>query len=309
MKKLNNNLQALYTDLQHIVPATAVRCGEPLCEHTTFKIGGPADIFVMPQTMSQLSQVLAAIYRADVPLTILGSGSNVLVLDGGIRGVVLSLSDMKETMVAIDSTLTVSAGYMLKDASQFAYAAGLTGLEFAIGIPGTLGGAVFMNAGAYGGEMCQVVTKVRAVDMTGHVTEYTAEEIAFAYRHSRFHESHEIIGEVDIALKAGDKDAILAMMEDLTQRRESKQPLEYASAGSTFKRPPGYFAGTLIEQTGLKGLAVGDAEVSQKHAGFVINKGRASAKDVLDLIHNVQSRVAEAHGVKLETEVRIIGEE
>lgn len=309
MKKLNSNLQALYADLQHIVPATALRCEEPLAAHTTFKIGGPADIFVTPQTMHELSQVLAAIHKAQVPLTILGSGSNVLVLDGGIRGVVLSLSEMKETMAAIDSIMTVSAGYMLKDASEFAYAAGLTGLEFAIGIPGTLGGAVFMNAGAYGGEMCQIVTKVRAVDMTGHINEYTAEELAFAYRHSRFHESHEIIGEVDITLKVGDKDTILATMEDLTQRRESKQPLEYASAGSTFKRPPGYFAGTLIEQTGLKGLAVGDAEVSQKHAGFVINKGRASAKDVLDLIHNVQARVAEAHGVNLETEVRIIGEE
>ena len=230
------------------------------------------------------------------------------MLDGGIRGVVLSLSDMRETMAAIDGVLTISAGYMLKDASEFAYAAGLTGLDFAIGIPGTLGGAVFMNAGAYGGEMCQVVTKVRADDMAGQVREYSAEELAFAYRHSRFHESHEIIGEVDIRLKDGDKDEILALMEDFTQRRESKQPLEYASAGSTFKRPPGYFAGTLIEQTGLKGLAVGDAEVSQKHAGFVINKGQASAEDVLNLIHSVQARVAEAHGVNLETEVRIIGE-
>lgn len=309
MKKLNSNLQALYTDLQQIVAPGSLLCNEPLVAHTTFKIGGPADIFVTPQTMSQLSQVMAAIHQADVPLTVLGSGSNVLVLDGGIRGVVLSLSDMRETMAAIDGVMTVSAGYMLKDASEFAYAAGLTGMEFAIGIPGTLGGAVFMNAGAYGGEMCQVVSKVRAVDMSGHVSEYTADELAFAYRHSRFHESHEIIGEVDIRLKEGDKDEILALMEDLTQRRQSKQPLEYASAGSTFKRPPGYFAGTLIEQTGLKGLAVGDAEVSRKHAGFVINKGQASAKDVLNLIHSVQARVAEAHGVNLETEVRIIGED
>lgn len=214
MKKLNSNLQALYTDLQQIVAPGSLLCNEPLAAHTTFKIGGPADIFVTPQTMSQLSQVMAAIHQADVPLTVLGSGSNVLVLDGGIRGVVLSLSDMRETMAAIDGVMTVSAGYMLKDASEFAYAAGLTGMEFAIGIPGTLGGAVFMNAGAYGGEMCQVVSKVRAVDMSGHVSEYTADELAFAYRHSRFHESHEIIGEVDIRLKEGDKDEILALMED-----------------------------------------------------------------------------------------------
>ena len=306
MKKINSNLQDLYTDLQHLVAPGSLCCDEPLSAHTTFKIGGPADIFVTPQTMLQLSQVLAAIHKAGVPLTVLGSGSNVLVLDGGIRGVVLSLSDMRETMAAIDGVLTISAGYMLKDASEFAYAAGLTGLEFAIGIPGTLGGAVFMNAGA----MVVNVSgsnKVRAVDMAGQVREYSAEELAFAYRHSRFHESHEIIGEVDIRLKDGDKDEILAHGR-FYATRESKQPLEYASAGSTFKRPPGYFAGTLIEQTGLKGLAVGDAEVSQKHAGFVINKGQASAEDVLNLIHSVQARVAEAHGVNLETEVRIIGE-
>ena len=168
---------------------------------------------------------MAAIHKAGVPLTVLGSGSNVLVLDGGIRGVVLSLSDMRETMAAIDGVLTISAGYMLKDASEFAYAAGLTGLEFAIGIPGTLGGAVFMNAGAYGGEMCQVVTKVRAVDMAGQVREYSAEELAFAYRHSRFHESHEIIGEVDIRLKDGDKDEILASWKILRNAVRVSNPL------------------------------------------------------------------------------------
>ena len=198
---------------------------------------------------------------------------------------------------------------MLKDASEFAWENSLSGLEFAIGIPGTLGGAVFMNAGAYDGEMSHVVTAVRAVDFQGNIKEYDASHLDFAYRHSVFHDNHEVIGEVIMTLKPGDKDAIKARMDELTEKRESKQPLEYASAGSTFKRPPGYFAGTLIEQTGLKGLSVGDAQVSHKHAGFVINIGSASAKDVLDLISEVQRRVYDQHGVHLEPEVRMIGED
>ena len=178
-----------------------------------------------------------------------------------------------------------------------------------MGIPGTLGGAVFMNAGAYDGEMSHVVTAVRAVDFQGNIKEYDGSHLDFAYRHSVFHDNHEVIGEVIMTLKPGDKDAIKARMDELTEKRESKQPLEYASAGSTFKRPPGYFAGTLIEQTGLKGLSVGDAQVSHKHAGFVINTGSASAKDVLDLIAEVQRRVYDRHGVHLEPEVRMIGED
>ena len=185
----------------------------------------------------------------------------------------------------------------------------LDGLEFAIGIPGTLGGAVFMNAGAYDGEMSHVVTAVRAVDFQGNIKEYDVSHLDFGYRHSVFHDNHEVIGEVIMTLKPGDKNAIKARMDELTEKRESKQPLEFASAGSTFKRPPGYFAGTLIEQTGLKGLSVGDAQVSHKHAGFVINTGSASAKDVLDLIAEVQRRVYDQHGVHLEPEVRMIGED
>jgi len=192
---------------------------------------------------------------------------------------------------------------MLKDASEFAWENGLSGLEFAIGIPGTLGGAVFMNAGAYDGEMSNVVTTVRAVDFQGNIKEYDASHLDFGYRHSVFHDNHEVIGEVIMTLQPGDKNAIKARMDELTEKRESKQPLEYASAGSTFKRPPGYFAGTLIEQTGLKGLSVGDAQV------FVINTGNAKAKDVLDLIKEVQKRVYDQHGVHLEPEVRMIGEE
>lgn len=308
-KNNNHNIKALQTALLKELPSTRVREEEYLRHHTTFKIGGPADLFIEPTTMAELSFALRTIHEFDVPVTIIGCGSNILVKDGGIRGAVVSVRHMTQIMDCNDNVLCIGSGYMLKDASEFAWENGLTGLEFAIGIPGTLGGAVFMNAGAYDGEMSHVVTAVRAVDFQGNIKEYDASHLDFAYRHSIFHDNHEVIGEVIMTLKPGDKAAIKARMDELTEKRESKQPLEFASAGSTFKRPPGYFAGTLIEQTGLKGLSVGDAQVSHKHAGFVINTGSASAKDVLDLIAEVQRRVYDQHGVHLEPEVRMIGED
>ena len=308
-KNNNHNIKALQTALLKELPSTRVREEEYLRHHTTFKIGGPADLFVEPTTMAELSFALRTIHEFDVPVTIIGCGSNILVKDGDIRGAVVSVRHMTQIMDCNDNTLCIGSGYMLKDASEFAWENGLTGLEFAIGIPGTLGGAVFMNAGAYDGEMSHVVTAVRAVDFQGNIKEYDASHLDFGYRHSVFHDNHEVIGEVIMTLKPGDKVAIKARMDELTEKRESKQPLEFASAGSTFKRPPGYFAGTLIEQTGLKGLSVGDAQVSHKHAGFVINTGSASAKDVLDLIAEVQRRVYDQHGVHLEPEVRMIGED
>jgi len=308
-KNNNHNIKALQTALLEKLPSTRVREEEYLRHHTTFKIGGPADLFVEPTTMAELSFALRTIHEFDVPVTIIGCGSNILVKDGGIRGAVVSVRHMTQIMDCNDNVLCIGSGYMLKDASEFAWENGLTGLEFAIGIPGTLGGAVFMNAGAYDGEMSHVVTAVRAVDFQGNIKEYDASHLDFAYRHSIFHDNHEVIGEVIMTLKPGDKATIKARMDELTEKRESKQPLEFASAGSTFKRPPGYFAGTLIEQTGLKGLSVGDAQVSHKHAGFVINTGSASAKDVLDLIAEVQRRVYDQHGVHLEPEVRMIGED
>lgn len=308
-KNNNHNIKALQTALLKELPSTRVREEEYLRHHTTFKIGGPADLFVEPTTMAELSFALHTIHEFDVPVTIIGCGSNILVKDGGIRGAVVSVRHMTQIMDCNDNVLCIGSGYMLKDASEFAWENGLTGLEFAIGIPGTLGGAVFMNAGAYDGEMSHVVTAVRAVDFQGNIKEYDASHLDFGYRHSVFHDNHEVIGEVIMTLKAGDKNVIKARMDELTEKRESKQPLEFASAGSTFKRPPGYFAGTLIEQTGLKGLSVGDAQVSHKHAGFVINTGSASAKDVLDLIAEVQRRVYDQHGVHLEPEVRMIGED
>lgn len=308
-KNNNHNIKALQTALLKELPSTRVREEEYLRHHTTFKIGGPADLFVEPTTMAELSFALCTIHEFDVPVTIIGCGSNILVKDGGIRGAVVSVRHMTQIMDCNDNVLCIGSGYMLKDASEFAWENGLTGLEFAIGIPGTLGGAVFMNAGAYDGEMSHVVTAVRAVDFQGNIKEYDASHLDFGYRHSVFHDNHEVIGEVIMTLKLGDKNVIKARMDELTEKRESKQPLEFASAGSTFKRPPGYFAGTLIEQTGLKGLSVGDAQVSHKHAGFVINTGSASAKDVLDLIAEVQRRVYDQHGVHLEPEVRMIGED
>lgn len=308
-KNNNHNIKALQTALLETLPSTRVREEEYLRHHTTFKIGGPADLFVEPTTMAELSFALRTIHEFDVPVTIIGCGSNILVKDGGIRGAVVSVRHMTQIMDCNDNVLCIGSGYMLKDASEFAWENGLTGLEFAIGIPGTLGGAVFMNAGAYDEEMSHVVTAVRAVDFQGNIKEYDASHLDFGYRHSVFHDNHEVIGEVIMTLKPGDKNVIKARMDELTEKRESKQPLEFASAGSTFKRPPGYFAGTLIEQTGLKGLSVGDAQVSHKHAGFVINTGSASAKDVLDLIAEVQRRVYDQHGVHLEPEVRMIGED
>ena len=308
-KNNNHNIKALQTALLETLPSTRVREEEYLRHHTTFKIGGPADLFVEPTTMAELSFALRTIHEFDVPVTIIGCGSNILVKDGGIRGAVVSVRHMTQIMDCNDNVLCIGSGYMLKDASEFAWENGLTGLEFAIGIPGTLGGAVFMNAGAYDGEMSHVVTALRAVDFQGNIKEYDASHLDFGYRHSVFHDNHEVIGEVIMTLKPGDKNVIKARMDELTEKRESKQPLEFASAGSTFKRPPGYFAGTLIEQTGLKGLSVGDAQVSHKHAGFVINTGSASAKDVLDLIAEVQRRVYDQHGVHLEPEVRMIGED
>ena len=308
-KNNNHNIKALQTALLETLPSTRVREEEYLRHHTTFKIGGPADLFVEPTTMAELSFALRTIHEFDVPVTIIGCGSNILVKDGGIRGAVVSVRHMTQIMDCNDNVLCIGSGYMLKDASEFAWENGLTGLEYAIGIPGTLGGAVFMNAGAYDGEMSHVVTAVRAVDFQGNIKEYDASHLDFGYRHSVFHDNHEVIGEVIMTLKPGDKNVIKARMDELTEKRESKQPLEFASAGSTFKRPPGYFAGTLIEQTGLKGLSVGDAQVSHKHAGFVINTGSASAKDVLDLIAEVQRRVYDQHGVHLEPEVRMIGED
>lgn len=301
-------MSAVWEALQQVIPLDRIQRDALLAPFTTFQIGGPADLLVLPRSIQELQDCMRVLHAHNIEPFVLGLGSNVLIQDGGMRGVVLCLKELQEEQHRNGTTITMSAGYTLKEVSEYAQRESLSGLEFAIGIPGSLGGAVFMNAGAYDGEMDQVVTSVDAVDMQGHLHHYSREELQFAYRHSRFHENHEIIVRVTMELQEGNPEDIQGRMDDLTEKRESKQPLEHASAGSTFKRPPGYYAGTLIDQTGLKGLSVGPAEVSTKHAGFVVNRGGATANDVLGVIHEVQKRIHAAHGVQLEPEVRILGE-
>ena len=282
---------------------------EPMAKHTSFRIGGPADVLAQPADEAELAALLKRAAEHAVPVTLIGNGSNLLVRDKGIRGLVIKLSNSFSDMKALGNELTFGSGISLAMASKKAASLSLSGMEFAVGIPGTIGGAVYMNAGAYDGEMAKVVTSVRVMDREGKISELKASELAFAYRHTALQNSGLIVTSVTCVLQPGEADAIAAKMADFSQRRISKQPLELPSAGSMFKRPPGYFAGTLIEQTGLKGYTVGGAQVSQKHAGFVVNVGGATAKDVLQLISDVQSKVFAAHGVRLEPEVLVLGEE
>lgn len=294
---------------QAFIEPNRFRLDEPMKLHTTFKIGGPADCLIFPASMEETEKVLALVNEYKLPLTILGNGSNVLVQDKGIRGVVVKFARPMAKICHEGTRIIAGAGALLKDVSEAAAQNGLTGLEFACGIPGSIGGAIFMNAGAYDGEMKNVADTVRTVDRTGKIHTYSRDELDLGYRHSRFQDNGEAIVEVELQLEPGDSEAIRAKMADFTERRESKQPLEMPSAGSTFKRPKGYFAGTLIQETGLKGLQVGGAQVSTKHAGFVVNAtGDATAADVRGLIHEVQQRVYAKHGVMLHPEVRIIGE-
>ena len=281
---------------------------EPMKDHTTFRIGGPADCLILPASMEDVAFVFQCLKRHDIPFVILGNGSNVLVLDKGIRGVVIKFNSPISAIRKKKNTLTAGAGALLRDVSGFAAENSLSGMEFACGIPGSIGGAVFMNAGAYDGEMKNIVSAVRAISSKGEIVQFAANELDFGYRHSIFQENGCAICEVDLTLTPGNAEEIKEKIAGFTERRESKQPLEMPSAGSTFKRPEGHYAGTLIEQTGLKGFTVGGAQVSDKHAGFVVNAGDATAKDVLELIQQVQDRVFEKHHVKLFPEVRILGE-
>ena len=299
---------AFVAALQSFLQPDQLLLDEPMKLHTTFKIGGPADYLLLPSSMEEVGKILQLLKQHDIPLTILGNGSNVLVLDGGIRGAVLKFNHPFSSIRVEGTKIIAGAGALLKDVSAAAAAHSLTGMEFACGIPGSIGGAVFMNAGAYDGEMKNVVACVRSVAADVTCLGRPAADIDLGYRHSIYQTNGEAICEVELQLAAGDKAAIDEKIADFTQRRETKQPLEMASAGSTFKRPTGYFAGTLIQETGLKGLTVGGAQVSTKHAGFVVNTGTATAADVLGLIHEAQRRVKEAHGVELHPQVRIIGE-
>ena len=280
-----------------------------MAKHTSFRIGGPADVLAQPGNEAELAELLKRAAHHAVPVTLVGNGSNLLVRDKGIRGLVIKLSNLFSSITVAGNVLTFGSGISLAMASKKAASLSLSGLEFAVGIPGTIGGAVYMNAGAYDGEMAKVVTSVQVMDRQGQSSQLKADELDFSYRHTALQNSGLIVTSVTVSLQPGEAESIKAKMDDFSQRRIAKQPLELPSAGSMFKRPVGYFAGTLIEQTGLKGYTVGGAQVSTKHAGFVVNVGGATAKDVLQLISDVQAQVLAVQGVQLEPEVLVLGEE
>ncbi|NIK12731.1 UDP-N-acetylmuramate dehydrogenase [Alkalibacillus almallahensis] len=294
--------------LQQILDDDHIMINEPLRNHTYTKLGGAADYFVTPSSYEAVQEVVKLANREQLPFTLLGNGSNLIVKDGGIRGIILSLKELKDITVE-GNEMIAQSGARIIDVSYRALDEQLTGLEFACGIPGTVGGALFMNAGAYGGEIKDVLKEAVVVDPDGNLLTLSADAFDLQYRHSNIPEKGYIVLEALFVLKPGQYDNIKATVDDLTYKRESKQPLEYPSCGSVFKRPPGYFAGKLIQDSHLQGKGVGGAEVSTKHAGFIVNKNNATATDYIQSIELVQNTVKETFGVDLEREVRIIGED
>ncbi len=293
--------------LERIVPSENIYLQEPMSRHTTFRVGGPADCLIAVENGSQLQKLQEYLGKVEIPFVVLGNGSNVLVSDKGYRGIVLQISDKMNQIRVVGSTIIAQAGALLSQVARVAMEHGLTGLEFASGIPGTVGGGVVMNAGAYGGEMSQVVCKVTAAKQDGEILELDNETMEFGYRYSTIRNHPIIVTEVTFSLQEGDREQIKATMEDLASRRREKQPLEYPSAGSTFKRPEGHFAGKLIMDAGLRGFQIGGAKVSDKHCGFVINTGNATAADVMDVIQEVRAIVKDKFNVELEPEVVFLG--
>lgn len=302
-----DRLKRLARTLTGILGEDNVREMEPMSEHTTFCVGGAASIYAVPDTVDDLKEIIEACKSADVEYFILGCGSDLLVSDDGFEGVVVAVADGLLNVSVDGSELTCQAGVPLREASEMACELSLTGLEFACGIPGSVGGACFMNAGAYDGCMADVLKHVVCLMPTGEIETISKEDLELGYRTSRIRTEGLVALSATFDLSEGDQDAIRAKMDDLTARREEKQPLELASAGSTFKRPEGYFAGKLITDAGLKGYQVGQAAVSTKHAGFVVNLGGASAADVHAVIEHVQAEVKRQFGVELEPEVRFLG--
>lgn len=300
--------ESIDTKLINIVDASRVRKDEPMSVHTTFRVGGPADFFVSVKNVEEITAVLNLCRTENLLYYVLGNGSNLLVGDKGYRGVIIQLCRDINQIAVEGSRLTVQAGALLSRIANEAMAGGLTGFEFAAGIPGTLGGAVVMNAGAYGGEMKDVLETVTVLTPDGEVLTLQKEELELGYRTSIVARKNYIVLEAVISLHEGDTASIKARMDELKEQRITKQPLEFASAGSTFKRPEGYFAGKLIQDAGLKGFTVGGAQVSEKHSGFVINRGNATAADIIELMKQVSEKVMEKFGVRLEPEVKRLGE-
>lgn len=280
---------------------------EPMSSHTTFHIGGPADFMCHPKSVDEIKSIVNWCSKNDFKYFVLGNGSNLLVSDNGIDGAVIVLSKFSDIKLVSAIEIECGAGNKLSKLCSFALENSLSGAEFAWGIPGTVGGAIYMNAGAYGSEICNIITECTYIDEEGQLVTADVSALDLGYRHSMFTDKNCVIISARFKLKPERTDVIKAQMDDLIERRKSKQPLEYASAGSTFKRPTGYFAAALIEECGLKGEAVGDAEVSTKHSGFIINKGNATCSDVLSLIKKVTGEVYLQKSVSLEPEVKIIG--
>ncbi|MBY0596810.1 UDP-N-acetylmuramate dehydrogenase [Bacillus bingmayongensis] len=302
------NMQEVYKYLRTVLPEEHVKQDEMLKNHTHIKVGGKADVFVQPTTYTEIQQVVQYANEHNIPITFLGNGSNVIIKDGGIRGITLSLTHITDVTVN-EQTIVAQSGAAIIDVSRIALEHSLTGLEFACGIPGSVGGALYMNAGAYGGEVAYVLTKAVVMTKEGELITLSKDDFDFGYRKSTFANNHYIILEGTFELAKGEYAEIKAKMDDLTYKRESKQPLEYPSCGSVFKRPPNHFAGKLIQDSDLQGTRIGGVEVSTKHAGFMVNVDNGTAQDYIDLIHFVQKTVKEKFGVTLEREVRIIGED
>ncbi len=300
-------MKQIYETLCGICGAEHVLVREPMSRHTTFRTGGPADLLVQPKA-EQIAPILEVCRNEEIPWTVIGNGSNLLVGDGGIRGVVLEIGKQMSDIVIKGTVITAGAGAMLSSIASRAAAAELTGMEFASGIPGSLGGAVVMNAGAYGGEMKDILQEVTVLTPEGTVQTLSVEELELSYRHSIIPEKGYLVISAILKLQQGNADEIQRIMDDLKEKRVSKQPLEYPSAGSTFKRPEGYFAGKLIQDAGLRGFRVGGAQVSEKHCGFIINRDQATSTDICQLMQQVSEIVYEKFGVRLEPEVKKIGE-
>lgn len=300
--------QSFYNELIRILPAEQVKVNESMKGHTTFRVGGPADYFVTPGEKEEIMAVLKCCREQRMPYYIVGNGSNLLVSDQGYRGVIIQIFKSMSRVECKGNTITAQAGALLSVVAGRALKEELTGFEFAAGIPGTLGGACVMNAGAYGGEMKDVLKRVTVLTAEGELLTLQRHELELGYRTSIIAKKNYIVLEAVLDLEKGDQESIRFRMEELGNKRSAKQPLEYPSAGSTFKRPEGYFAGKLIQDAGLRGFQVGGAQVSEKHCGFVINKDKASAADIAELMHQVSERVEEKFGVRLEAEVKRLGE-
>lgn len=301
-------MDTVHQDLLRMLDENKVKKDEPLHPYTFTKTGGNADYFVLPTTYEEVQNVVQYANQNHIPFTILGNGSNVIVRDGGIRGIVLNLTKLTHILVE-GNKIIVQSGATIIDTSRFALQHHLTGLEFACGIPGTVGGAVYMNAGAYGGEVAEVIESVIVLTKEGDILHLDKEDLVLEYRNSCIAKNGHLVLETTFSLQKGDYHAIKEKMDELTFLRESKQPLEYPSCGSVFKRPPGMFAGKLIQDSGLQGKQIGGVQVSTKHAGFMVNVDGGTASDYVHLIRYVQEQVKEKFNVALETEVKIIGEE